>query len=85
MSPAAVRIVKPPHDGAPYFGALRFPGGLARSLAVAPDNAGYAVVDVYGSVHAAGTAPRVVANWAQWNWRHAGGLTMSNGGYLVAS
>ena len=57
----------------------------ARDIVIAPDNAGYAVVDVYGGVHAAGSAPRVVANWARWGWRHAGGLTMSNGGYLVAS
>ena len=57
----------------------------ARDIVIAPDNAGYAVVDVFGGVHAAGSAPRVTANWARWDWRHAGGLAMTNGGYLVAS
>ena len=57
----------------------------ARDIVIAPDNAGYAVLDAFGGVHAAGSAPRVVSNWARWGWRHAGGLAMTNGGYLVAS
>ncbi len=58
---------------------------IARDIVIAPDNAGYAVLDAYGGVRPAGSAPRVVANWARWTWKHAGGLAMINGGYLVAS
>ena len=46
------------YDGAPYFGSPHFPGGLARSLAVAPDGLGYLVLDGFGGVHKYGSAAK---------------------------
>jgi len=47
-----------PHDGAPYFGSPRFPGGLARSLVVVRNGMGYLVLDGLGGVHKFGSAAR---------------------------
>jgi hypothetical protein len=57
---------------------------IARDVTVASDNGGYAVVDGFGGVHRAGTAPTADANLAWRNWDHAGGLAMVSGGYVVA-
>ena len=44
------------YDGAPSYGSPRFPSDFARSLAVAPDGAGYVVLDAWGGLHKFGSA-----------------------------
>ncbi|HEY2430146.1 MAG TPA: family 43 glycosylhydrolase, partial [Acidimicrobiales bacterium] len=74
-------------DGAPSFGSVPIPGGLARAIAVMPDGQGYAVLDAYGGVHTFGTARHLPVNpaigWPGWDIARAIAITPSGSGYAV--
>ena len=73
--------------GAPWFGSAAIPGGLARSLAVMPDGAGYAVLDGYGGVHTFGSARQLPVDpgiaWPGWDIASSIAITPSGRGYAV--
>ncbi len=76
------------YDGAPYFGSPKFPGGLARGLAVMRDGLGYLVLDGFGGVHkfgsaATGVMARRSSTYFGWDIARDITLTPNGRGYSV--